>query len=128
MKVKTSELKGTALDWVVAKCEEVAHESFMNAINYMAWRGRQSGDTDELDGAHHAYQYCSQWACGGPIIERERQTKNVLIAAGPNVCQVSMIQGARATTAYGSTPLIAAMRCYVASKLGDEVEIPEELL
>lgn len=28
---------------------------------------------------------------------------------------------------YGPTPLIAAMRCYVASKLGDEVEIPEEL-
>ena len=27
----------------------------------------------------------------------------------------------------GSTPLIAAMRCYVASKLGDEVEVPEEL-
>ena len=26
------------------------------------------------------------------------------------------------------TFLIAAMRCYVASKLGDEVEIPEELL
>jgi hypothetical protein len=28
----------------------------------------------------------------------------------------------------GPTPLIAAMRCYVASKLGDEVEIPEQLL
>ena len=28
---------------------------------------------------------------------------------------------------YGPTPLIAAMRCYVASKLGDEIEIPEEL-
>ena len=27
----------------------------------------------------------------------------------------------------GKTKLIAAMRCYVASKLGDEVEIPEEL-
>ena len=27
----------------------------------------------------------------------------------------------------GETPLIAAMRCYVASKLGNEVEIPEEL-
>jgi hypothetical protein len=25
----------------------------------------------------------------------------------------------------GQTPLIAAMRCYVASKLGDEIEIPE---
>ncbi len=28
---------------------------------------------------------------------------------------------------HGPTPLIAAMRCYVASKLGDEIEIPEEL-
>ena len=27
----------------------------------------------------------------------------------------------------GPTPLIAAMRCYVASKLGDEVDVPEEL-
>ena len=29
--------------------------------------------------------------------------------------------------AYGPTPLIAAMRRYVASKLGDEVDVPEEL-
>jgi hypothetical protein len=28
---------------------------------------------------------------------------------------------------YGSSPLEAAMRCYVASKLGDEVDIPDEL-
>ena len=27
----------------------------------------------------------------------------------------------------GPTPLIAAMRCYVAYKLGDEIEVPEEL-
>lgn len=27
----------------------------------------------------------------------------------------------------GPTPLIAAMRCYVANKLGDEVEVPNEL-
>ena len=32
------------------------------------------------------------------------------------------------TYGYGPTPLIAAMRCYVASKLGDEVEVPVELL
>ena len=32
------------------------------------------------------------------------------------------------TVIHGPTPLIAAMRCYVASKLGDEVEVPEELL
>jgi hypothetical protein len=28
---------------------------------------------------------------------------------------------------WGDTPLIAAMRCFVTSKLGDEIEIPEEL-
>lgn len=28
---------------------------------------------------------------------------------------------------YGPTPLIAAMRCYVASKLGDEVDVPDEM-
>jgi hypothetical protein len=28
---------------------------------------------------------------------------------------------------HGPTPLIAAMRCFVASKLGDEIEIPKEL-
>lgn len=27
-----------------------------------------------------------------------------------------------------NTPLIAAMRCYVASKLGDDVDVPEELV
>lgn len=29
---------------------------------------------------------------------------------------------------YGPTPLIAICHCYVASKLGDEVDVPEELL
>jgi hypothetical protein len=28
----------------------------------------------------------------------------------------------------GPTPLVAAMRCYVASKLGDTVEIPDDLV
>jgi len=28
----------------------------------------------------------------------------------------------------GPTPLTAAMRCFVASKLGEEVNIPQELL
>jgi hypothetical protein len=28
----------------------------------------------------------------------------------------------------GPTPLIAAMRCYVASKMGDEVDVPDELV
>jgi hypothetical protein len=62
------------------------------------------------------------WAQGGPIIERDR------IAIDPYVTHSQW--GANKDGAFyrdGPTPLIAAMRCYVASKLGDEVEIPEEL-
>gem|GEM_PF-2663022 len=35
--------------------------------------------------------------------------------------------GARSDFIFGKTPLVAAMRCYVASKLGEEVDIPDEL-
>ncbi len=31
-------------------------------------------------------------------------------------------------TAFGTTALIAAMRCFCCSKLGDTVEVPDELL
>ena len=41
---------------------------------------------------------------------------------------VSIIHRGNPLGVEGDTPLMAAMRCYVASKLGDDVEIPEELL
>ena len=94
--MKTNQLTGHALDWAVAKAigeyKPVAVPS-----------------------------YSTDWAQGGPIIERERIT----VIAMPN--------GTWATSTplhsfHHPTPLIAAMRCYVASKLGDEVEIPAELL
>jgi hypothetical protein len=102
--MKTSELTGAALDWAVAKCE--------GAIN-----------GDDLDIGfilEGGYSPSTDWAQGGPIIERERIELE----------HDGFIWWARikADEDYsGPTPLIAAMRCYVASKLGDEVEIPEEL-
>ena len=103
--MKTDELTGDALDWAVAQCEGVAIESFMAAQSF-----------DE-----HAYQYSTGWAQGGPIFEREE------------ICVLAPVRGLwrgrkEGRTQYGPTPLIAAMRCYVAAKLGDEVEIPEELI
>ena len=64
--------------------------------------------------------FSSNWLLGGPIIEREKME---LHPAGNDWS--SDIN--RCYQQYGSTPLIAAMRCYVQSKLGDEVEIPEGL-
>jgi hypothetical protein len=112
--MKTSELQGAALDWAVAKCEGkfksfdfYLHES---TSAFML----ESGDVSLL------YSPATQWKEGGPIIEREGMA---LHPAGKNWS--SDID--RWYQGYGPTPLIAAMRCYVVSKLGDEVEIPEKL-
>lgn len=127
--MKTSELSGAALDWAVAKCEketfvhgQYEHSSADNTI----WaRG----------GASVEKRFSVDWAYGGPIIEREQISvwlamddifkKDTWAASysymdGDLVCEPEQEY-------WGHTPLIAAMRCYVASKLGEEVKIPEEL-
>jgi hypothetical protein len=65
--------------------------------------------------------YSKDWAHGGPIIEREKIT---LEWTGEDW----MAYIKHDDEFFGGTPLIAAMRCYVASKLGDEVEIPYDLV
>ena len=109
MKIKTNELTGAALDWAVMTCE-----------GYV-----QPKPIEWILGGH--FTPSTNWAQGGPIIDREgisliRQTPDRWVSEYSNGCD--RFDHARS---HGPTPLIAAMRCYVASKLGDEVEIPEEL-
>lgn len=115
MKVKTSELKGAALDWVVAECEGfLQHVAAAIVI---------------LD----TFKPSSDWSQGGPIIEREKLQPSYQEHGkyqGLWACNKWVTNRDGATVAiryYGSTLLIAAMQCYVACKLGNEVEIPEEL-
>jgi len=113
MKIKTSELTGAALDWAVAKCEGVRigqPEHISYALEF-----RMMHDSGDL-------AYSTNWAQGGPIIERKEMT---LLRFGDYPNWTACIAGTPQVA--GPTPLIAAMRCYVAYKLGDEVEIPEEL-
>lgn len=111
--MKTSELTGAALDWAVALCECGP-----------AWRGE---DVDP-------HFYSTDWSQGGPIIERE----NLAVTCCPQFWTAYSSKGTREVAnfgptfnwtgkATGPTPLIAAMRCYVASRLGDEVDLPEGL-
>jgi hypothetical protein len=109
MKLKTSELQGAVLDWAVAKCE------VGDAIN-------------EIDDPHF---YSTDWALAGPIIERERIGFKY---TGTAMEFVAWVNGELSTVndQHGPTPLIAAMRCYVASKFGDDlvlfkVEVPNEM-
>jgi hypothetical protein len=105
MKTKTSELTGDALDWAVAKCEGVDAEA-----------ARIFHDEGH-------YNYSTNWAQGGPIIERER-----VCVVYRHASEIWLAYDGKLTEGWGQTPLIAAMRCYVASKLGDEVAIPEGLI
>ena len=123
MKIKTSELIDAALVWAVAILEFPKGSYGGEADHY-------SGNNNERwirvpDTENRTYvlaKYPTDWAQGGPIIEREKietywHTALDMWAARHD-----------GNLRYGPTPLIAAMRCYVASKLGDEVDVPEELL
>ena len=108
--MKTSELTGAALDWAVAECE--------------------GHDFPAADAFCGIFNPSTDWAQGGPIIERElidirhiRSTTMYWEAWTP-----APEQEDGETSAVGPNPLIAAMRCYVASKLGAEVDVPKELL
>ena len=72
--------------------------------------------------------YCTDWSQGGPIIERELLFPEPLLDTNCALirwrCRNWKGDG---SDFYGPTPLISAMRCFCVSKLGEEVEVPEEL-
>ena len=108
MKIKTSELIGPPLDWAV-EC---------------ALRGSVV-DVDDFVMRSADESYSRHWDQGGPIIEREKiglSWDETWGACHPRIRPKSKRWSG------GPTPLIAAMRCYVASKLGDEVEVPDEFV
>lgn len=123
MKAKTQDLTGAALDWAVAKCEDkngVLHDDGITRCIVIAapsgvYKGR--------------YTPTVNWAQGGPIIDsmvREglRLTGYRSLPTDPTSCQAqigNIVTG-------GQTPLIAAMRCYCSFKLGNEVDVPKELI
>ena len=126
MKVKTSELTGLALDWAVAKAEGVeCHvKKFPDDHRlYFCFRGADDG---ELYPFQVQFRPSTFWNHGGPIIERMKPTLEFIPTIGWR-CALEYIDEKQVEIVEAETPLIAAMRCYVASKLGEEVEIPEEL-
>ena len=122
--MKTSELTGAALDWAVAKCEGGTGFWYDSIATY--WITIDGKDRALSKGWAKSYQPSTDWAHGGPIIEREELTlsyspyDHVFYGRTRPWCAEKT-----GRTEYGPTPLIAAMRCYVASKLGDDVEVPE---
>jgi hypothetical protein len=97
--MKTNELTGAALDWAVAQCEGLA--SYIEIVE--------------------GFKPSTDWTQGGAIIECEGITLRCgLHSWDAELPEFHVLMD-------GTTPLIAAMRCYVASKLGDEVQIPDKV-
>ena len=136
--ILVADLEGAALDWAVAKCEFPSHvlrfqrgpvaTGYIEEVQRFRWvKGRYTPCA--LSEAEHLYEpetgsyYCpsTSWGIGGPIIERDD-----IQLTGCGAFRHAAHHNNSAS--FGPTPLIAAMRCYVASKLGIAVEVPEELL
>lgn len=144
MKVKTSNLIDHALNWAVAKALNLNPRFFTERAAYEAHVLKQTlkcGDyiivlrpNKQLtplakyngynDGVcwKDTFSPSTDWKQGGPIIEREKLN----LDTDDSSSWLSYTPEAKHQQ-FGPTPLIAAMRCFVASKLGDEVEVPEEL-
>ena len=113
MKIKTSKLTDAALDWAVCEATGLL-TAYPRVRKDFALQWPSTGN-------QHLHP-STDWSQGGPIIEREKIGVwwDGVWHAKYDGCRPDQVQDAY-------TPLIAAMRCYVASKLGDEVEVPDEL-
>ena len=104
--MKTNELTGNALNWAVSHAEG-------------------------LTGILAPVNYSGKWEHGGPIIERERIAVMHIADRQPDQRWDAGEEGFTPTEfrplACGPTPLVAAMRCYVAIMMGDDVDVPKEL-
>ena len=120
-KIKTNELTGIALDRVVAECAGYVEQGVYGTPEF-----RDSGVYLRYCDAvlNSCYSPTTDWAQAGPILDRERIT----IRQWTNMPSIhAYMPHDGAPWGAGPTPLIAAMRCFVTSKLGDTVDVPEEL-
>ena len=129
MKIKTAELIGPALNWAVAKAEGLNPNSDPKVRRqYVGY----SGFADANGFGHAIKHYSTDWSQGGPFIEREGISLLYLYITDDPFRWIATpkptIKKIKPKGMYGPTLLIAAMRCIVASRLGDEVDVPDELV
>lgn len=119
MKLKVSETTNIQLDWLVAKIEGMK-----------ARLGKSDVEIFHICRTAGMHVYSTDWSQGGPILTRERISRTI---------DHSGLWIAYWTDGYGDgdeankwmqcdrSELVAGLRCFVTSKLGEEVEIPDEL-
>ncbi len=113
MRIHVSELKGLALDWAVAK-----GRSKTVGGRYLIAAARAGSYRPSID-----------WAQGGPLIGSE----DIDVAVSEHYKQAGdsrhkyVAANQQGMMVTGPSRLVAGMRCFVAIKLGDEVDVPDEV-
>jgi len=122
MRVKVSEAENEVLDWMVAKAKGLLDAGRV-VVDFEYLAGQDPIRLNPLPDVYYTtgYKPSTNWAQGGPIIEREGLTLT-------HQADRWAAQTDEDIFSYGPTPLIAAMRCFVSSRLGDEVDVPDELV
>lgn len=130
MLVKVSELKGVALDWAVATAEKEPIKLDPMGFWRDAPKSSQCGywiwdDTNGFKSARFMliggdYSPSTDWKQGGDIIEKSKI--NLIYTDDQWEADTSAD-----CFGFGGTALKAAMRCYVISKLGEEIDLPQKL-
>ena len=119
-KVKTSELTGPALDWAV---QEIEYQRMVAEGEHV----KQWVLDDHRAGAS-INRYSTDWLWGGPILERENISVGYQGHSGVPLDSLWYATNRVDACGFGQNPLTATLRCFVTSKLGDTVEVPDELL
>lgn len=117
MKHKVAELEGALLDVAVAVALGYRGPAYVPEELCGTWYAGQ------MDGGVNPWEPSASWFQAGPIIERERIGMEQGGEDGDMRCFAWRL-GQNSLGQYGPTPLIATMRAYVASKVGDEIDLP----
>lgn len=135
MKIKTSELVGSALDRAVDLAEgftfSLGIPESQTAINESCrkgvWRRAPGGRWACMSCFGHS-RSSRDWGEGGPILT-EAKISRTIDHSGLWIAYYGFnYSDDKEHMQCHTSELVAGLRCYVSMRLGDEVEIPDDLL
>ena len=125
MLLKTSELTGPALDWAVAKVLGLGYQ-LDDKYGPMCFRPVTTPGVVHWDSKPPPYS--TDWAQGGPILSEARISRTIDHSGLWIAYSAYNYSDEKQHMQCHNEELVAGLRCFVTSKLGDEVDVPKELL
>ncbi len=139
-KINVNEAPQAVLDYLVAKIQgrTIRHDpmAFGESANggFWIWEPNPNANKSVYQRIGIDYSPSGNCAIGCPILDDSLISTGPVFADG-KFCEweaflfeIDAEEGSEPNIFYGPTRLIAGFRCYVANELGDEVEVPQQLL